>query len=545
VGAGARVAAAAGLRRLRLAALVCLMVALPIAAVSWLGARSMRTEQERLRLRLAQAAGSALEGVAATVRERIDADARELGALLDALPSEIGALRRVGRSQRLVRQLFLVEPGGELRYPAEGSASSSRELEFLQRTRALWEQGLLSGGDPSEEGGEAGRGVWQSWVWGTGTSFLYWRRQPDGSVRGAEVEGSALVADVIGALPETPADAASAPEGASVRVTLAGADGAVVYQWGSHQPAELEAPLASRRLQEPLAGWSLSYFAPGEVGGSGGARTFAVVASVVALALLLAGAGVYVWRETGREAREALRRVSFVNQVSHELKSPLTNIRLYAELMAERLEEGGGRLPAEERAALASRLEVIVDESRRLSRLVHNVLSFARRDRGTLEVRRSPGMVDEIIRSVLADFAPSLQEKGVAVELDCPAGGRVWLDADALEQILANLVGNVEKYASGGGYLGIRSRRLGEATEIRVSDRGPGIPASQRERVFEPFYRISNRLSDGVAGTGIGLTIARELARLHGGDLRLAEPEAGQGAELVVTLLTPPCEEES
>ncbi len=86
--------------------------------------------------------------------------------------------------------------------------------------------------------------------------------------------------------------------------------------------------------------------------------------------------------------------------------------------------------------------------------------------------------------------------------------------------------------------MGIRTSAAGDVTTVEVSDRGPGIPREARERVFQPFVRLSDRLTDGVAGTGIGLTIARELARQHGGDLVAAPSQ--QGARFVLTLRTPP-----
>jgi signal transduction histidine kinase len=255
-------------------------------------------------------------------------------------------------------------------------------------------------------------------------------------------------------------------------------------------------------------------------------------ASLGSFALLLAGGAIYLWRESTREAREASRRVSFVNHVSHELKTPLTNIRLYAELLEQ-------SLGADAEGGHAEKVAVIVDESRRLSRLIHNVLTFARRDRGSLAVTLHPGVVDDVVRSVIEDFRPRLDQKGIAVELFLSAGKRVLMDPDALEQILGNLVGNAEKYASAGGYLGLDTGHVAARTRITVRDRGPGVPVPQRERVFEPFYRSSDRLTDGVAGTGIGLTIARDLARLHGGDLRVEQPEQGSGALFVLELETP------
>jgi signal transduction histidine kinase len=115
----------------------------------------------------------------------------------------------------------------------------------------------------------------------------------------------------------------------------------------------------------------------------------------------------------------------------------------------------------------------------------------------------------------------------------------VMLDAQALEQILNNLLSNAEKYAASGGAIYIETTQAHGVSTIDVRDLGPGIPASERERVFEPFYRISSKLTDGVAGTGIGLDIARQLARQHGGDVTLqAAAVEGGGARFRVTLRT-------
>ena len=85
----------------------------------------------------------------------------------------------------------------------------------------------------------------------------------------------------------------------------------------------------------------------------------------------------------------------------------------------------------------------------------------------------------------------------------------------------------MEKYGAGGKHLELISRRHGEEIEITVADRGPGLPPRERQRIFEPFYRVNDALTEGVSGTGIGLTISRELARLHGGDLQLEPSETG------------------
>ena len=228
--------------------------------------------------------------------------------------------------------------------------------------------------------------------------------------------------------------------------------------------------------------------------------------------------------------REAVQRVSFVNQVSHELKTPLTNIRMYAELLERDSDEKNERL--------GRHIDVIVSESRRLSRLIGNVLTFSRKQRQTLEIHPKPGVVDDVVQSVLDHFRPALEAKRIELEFKRGASESVSFDSDALEQIVGNLIGNVEKYGAAGKYMELASQRRGDVVEITVADRGPGLPARERKRIFEPFYRVSSAHTDGVVGTGIGLSIARDLARLHGGDLRLDPTEIG--ARFRVTLQCPP-----
>jgi signal transduction histidine kinase len=226
--------------------------------------------------------------------------------------------------------------------------------------------------------------------------------------------------------------------------------------------------------------------------------------------------------------------VSFVNQVSHELKTPLTNIRMYAELLE-------GNLPDSDDKT-SHYLGVIVSESQRLSRLIGNVLTFARQQRQKLNLHKTEGCVDDVVRAVLDHFRPSLESKGVKIIFTADAGGTVEFDRDALEQILGNLFSNVEKYAASGAKMEVTSRQEGDRTWIDVADAGPGIPKGQAEKVFEPFHRISNKVSDGVTGTGIGLSIARDLARRHGGDVKLLP--SGRGACFRVELSTPVREEQ-
>jgi len=189
-----------------------------------------------------------------------------------------------------------------------------------------------------------------------------------------------------------------------------------------------------------------------------------------------------------------------------------------------------------EAAQLQPRLEVIVSESRRLSRLIGNVLMFAKQERKPITLKHKAGCIDAAIRAVIQQFEPTMREKQVDVRFEAGADLVVHFDFDVVEQILINLINNVEKYAADGKWLEVASRQTGDQTTIIVSDRGTGVVPTDRENIFEPFYRVSDRLEQP-AGAGIGLSIARRLARLHGGDLVLLDSD--EGARFQIDLHTP------
>jgi len=376
---------------------------------------------------------------------------------------------------------------------------------------------------------------WIAWYWEEGLHLLFWRRRADGLIAGVEIERAALLQRLIDSLPAT-------GEQASL-VAVVDAKGAPIYQWGNYdlslrdqgkggEAPEQEEPLARLPLAPPLETWSLLYYGPGDTPVALSTSRFLVLLGLGGTALVLLGLAAFFYREWSRNMREARQRVSFVTQVSHELKTPLTNIRLYAELLADEL--SGTDEHAEEHAG------VIVSESQRLSRLIANVLTFSRRGHPTAS-RRSFD-VEAAVRQAIEHFAPAFAESGIQAERDGQAPLPVIADEDAVGQILANLLSNVEKYAGAGGRVDITLAQDPQRTRVRVRDYGPGIPGGQRRQIFEPFFRARSDLTEGVSGTGIGLTIARDLARQSGGDLELLAADPGACFELTLLTATPKAE---
>ena len=227
-------------------------------------------------------------------------------------------------------------------------------------------------------------------------------------------------------------------------------------------------------------------------------------------AVLAMVAGVALATRVRRERKLAEQRVSFVNRVSHELRTPLTNMLLNLDAAAEQIEEGSA----------SRRLGLVQEEARRLSRLIENVLTFSQGERRGLEVQARAGDPAAILDGVIEQFAPSFVRRGITVRRSSGTMRRCLIDADALAQIAANLLSNVEKYAPG-EVVEISTHFEGDAFVLTVADEGPGIPACAVERVFQPFERLNSHVTEGVTGTGLGLPIARELAHRMGGTLQL------------------------
>jgi signal transduction histidine kinase len=526
--------------RRSLALLLVAMAVLPVALFAVLGARLIADQEALSRLESSRAFDDRLDTLESAIQTVVRGLERELARYAETLPDDVAELPEALR--RLPREVDAVVLGsdGRLIHPNAKAGMSKREGALVDRTRRLTGDGVLGlvARGATVPGVAAGddRGWLSPIIHKTQTFFRWYRR----GLRTVffEIGEVSLASELVMQLPDTP-EAVSEEDGGASRTVLLDASGTTLYQWGRHEPRPDERPRATRVLVQPLAGWRLQHYAPESalvVAYEGTLRT-AVWGGLGLLALILGGCAWLIWRARTREMRQAQQRVSFVNQVSHELKTPLTNIRMYADLLAETLDDEDLD-PADPRLR---HLGVIVRESDRLSRLIRNVLNFARSQEERLRLSPRRARLGDVVRAAIDNHRESLRTLGFEIALELDDDPERIFDPDAAEQILVNLISNVEKYARTGHYLGIRlgpNPAPGKAL-VTVHDRGPGVAREHRERIFEPFWRASDRLSEGVSGTGIGLDIARRLARLHGGDLRLVDG-GGPGCTFEVTLATPP-----
>jgi signal transduction histidine kinase len=255
-------------------------------------------------------------------------------------------------------------------------------------------------------------------------------------------------------------------------------------------------------------------------------RSLAVTAGVLLLLVVTLGALV---RFTRSAQRLADLQMNFVAGVSHELKTPLTVIHTAAYNLRGKL--------AQNPAQVERYGELIQKESGRLKELVEQVLQFASANAGRVIHEREPVSVEQVIEETVELSRAVIQAAHCTVEKTLDAGlPEVLADPLALKSALQNLVANAVKYGSQDeSWVGISASQTDGVVEIRVADRGPGIPDDEQKHIFDPFFRGKKALQDQVHGTGLGLNLAKKVVEAHGGTIRVRS-EAGRGAEFIVRI---------
>jgi signal transduction histidine kinase len=259
--------------------------------------------------------------------------------------------------------------------------------------------------------------------------------------------------------------------------------------------------------------------------------TFLIVAMLGAIIL----GGWLVVADARRQFALAQQKTDFVSNVSHELKTPLTSIRMFAELML------GGR--DETKAKSPQYLRIIMVEAERLTRLINNVLDFAKLERRQKRFDKKPLDLHAMIGRIWESHELHLRESGFSTKWQAatppyPIVG----DEDALAQILVNLLSNAEKYSGDRKEIELQTYLDDHHVCIAVLDRGNGVPPGEERKIFEAFYRAHDSLSSGIQGSGLGLTLAQRLAEEHGGTIEYRAREGGGSAftlKLPLTIRNP------
>lgn len=229
-----------------------------------------------------------------------------------------------------------------------------------------------------------------------------------------------------------------------------------------------------------------------------------------------------------REALAVRARSEFLTGVTHELKTPLAAIRLIADVLQD---------DAVDATRQRDYVALLAGQTARLSTLLDNVLDLGRHERGERAYDRTPGDLAAAVRDALAMFAPLAERAGLAVALhEGTAAAPAVFDEGAVQQVLLNLLDNARKYGPAGGRIDVHTHTHAGRFEVEVRDQGQGVPDAEREAIFAQFVRGSRHRHGSVPGTGLGLFLARTIARAHDGELVCAQPADGPGAVFRLTL---------
>jgi signal transduction histidine kinase len=250
--------------------------------------------------------------------------------------------------------------------------------------------------------------------------------------------------------------------------------------------------------------------------------------SLFVLSLLILGI-ILTLRATAREMKLAQAKSTFVSNVSHELKTPLALIRLFAETLEL------GRVKSSEKAQDYYR--IINNESRRLTQLINNILDFSKIEAGRKEYEFVQSDVVEVVEEVIRSYEYQIINAGFElnahIEHDLPP---VLIDRDAISQAVLNLINNAVKYSDEIKEISVQVRKRDRSIAIEVADRGIGIPRSEQDKIFEKFYRVSTGLVHNTKGSGLGLALVKHIVEAHDGKI-LVDSTPGKGSRF--TMLIP------
>jgi signal transduction histidine kinase len=298
----------------------------------------------------------------------------------------------------------------------------------------------------------------------------------------------------------------------------------------AREPVDRAELIVALPFRQALSTWRLAlYQPPGGAPRASVRRQVMVFGAAFALLIAVIVAGLAVtYRLVRRETEVARLKSDFVANVSHDLKTPLSVIRMYGETLEM------GRVADEARRRDYYR--VITRESERLSRLIDNVLDFSRIEGGRRTYELAPTAVEPLLREAVDAFAYPLAQHGFKVEVRvAPDLPEVALDADAIGQALANLLDNAIKYSGEGKAITVEAAIVDGQLAVSVADEGIGIPAAEQPRIFEKFYRVGRSDTQGRRGSGVGLALVRHVVEAHGGRVTV-DSRPGEGSRFTLWL---------
>ncbi|MGH7318900.1 MAG: ATP-binding protein [Candidatus Rokuibacteriota bacterium] len=496
--------------RVRFSGLALLAIVVPATILAALGYISLRQWEssseilfrEQAREMAAMAAGK-LEMVMRQTDEKLLSGLQSV--IADPETSE-RALEAWVANAPLIQELCLLDRHGQLLYPEGPKRKDSRVVAALQAEipDGFWERG---GHRDVIVGGRV--------VLAAILRLRDGRPVLAGLVRNIETVRREVLEKALGGL------------GAPTIVAVIDHEDRPLY---SVAPLDRAHRVVTVPLPEGLSNWRVALYQPaGTSPRESVRRQVAIFTGALGLLLVVIVAGIVAtFRVLRRESEMARLKSDFVANVSHDLKTPLSVIRMFGETLEM------GRVT--DQVTRQEYYRVITRESERLSRLIDNVLDFSRIEGGRRRYDMVPTVVEPLVRETIEAFSYPMTQHGFKVEVHvAPDLPEVAMDADAVAQALGNLVDNAIKYSGERKSITIDARTDGEGLALSVADEGIGIPREEQGRIFEKFYRVGRSETQGRRGSGVGLALVRHVAEAHGGRVTV-ESRPGDGSRFTLHL---------
>ncbi|MCK5288065.1 MAG: HAMP domain-containing histidine kinase [Candidatus Omnitrophica bacterium] len=344
--------------------------------------------------------------------------------------------------------------------------------------------------------------------------LIFWKKQSNGNIAGCVIDEINFKKKIVGMLPDiyTP-----------VRIlTLLDETGNPLITPQDNQERDWRRPFVAREISEKLPHWeSAAYLTDSNVISSK-ARVFVFTMWILIIILFVSivGGGIVVLRSLHSEITLAQQKTTFVANVSHELKTPLTSIRMFAEMLKEKLQ------PDPEKRE--KYFNLMVSETERLTRLINNVLDFSKRGQGKKRYNIKQLEIVSLYKEIIEIQRVRLEHNGFEVNF-VDEGIRILVNADeeSIKQAVLNLISNAEKYSADTKKIDFEIDIEDKDIIFKIKDRGVGIAPNQVKKVFDEFYRVDDTLTSKVSGTGLGLTIAKRIIQDLGGDIIYKSREGG------------------
>jgi signal transduction histidine kinase len=310
-----------------------------------------------------------------------------------------------------------------------------------------------------------------------------------------------------------------------IAITISDENSQVLYanaaaQNGNFLETSLDRPFSNWKAGVGLKNTNLDELARSSFMHSAGATLLVLLVLVCGMALII--------RATDREARLAQAKSNFVSNVSHELKTPLSLLSLFSEILEL------GRVDSEEKKTEYYR--IIRHESLRLNKMIDNILDFSKIEAGRKTYVFANSDMAEVIEQVLSSYRYQMINSGFDIQKDLQPGlPSVLIDRDAMAQAISNLLDNAIKYSGKVKQVSITAKTCGADLSIEIADHGIGIPRAEHAKIFEKFYRVGNGLVHDVKGSGLGLSLVKHIIEAHHGTISV-ESDVGMGSRFTILL---------